>query len=164
MGNVTKFRRKRKHSESHWDHDGEFDVEATIELNRMTKTEYAAPKAEQKWRIKNLIAMHWKLTFMHCPQKSYLRVLYCLIDHANSENGRCDPGVDVMAIETGYSARTVRDAIRWAEDMRMLQVERRGLGKTNAYHIAWDALEQIWLDLAETIKADKQSLRGDGQA
>lgn len=47
--------------------------------------------------------------------------------------GRCMPGLDTMAHNTGTSKRTAQNAVRKLEKLGFLETERRGLTRTNLY-------------------------------
>jgi helix-turn-helix protein len=148
-----------------WGHDGTYvDIEGTQDIRQAAmeergerKPEFVAPGAEQKWRARNLVDIHWALTAIKTPSESYNRVLSCIIDHANPHNGLCYPSQSIIAIETGYSVETVKRAIRWWKKQGFLKTESRGLGHALAYHPQWDLLEGFWVGVMSDIEEQKAS-------
>jgi hypothetical protein len=92
-----------------WGHDGTYvDIEGTQDIRQAAmeergerKPEFVAPGAEQKWRARNLVDIHWALTAIKTPSESYNRVLSCIIDHANP--------ITVCAIRANPSSPLKRD-------------------------------------------------------
>jgi hypothetical protein len=147
-----------------WETDtGEFDRDLTIENRKCLREErgerpnFVAPGAEQKWRARDLLDIHWMLTAIKTPSESYNRILSCIIGHANPEDGLCYPRQSIIAIETGYSVETVRRAIRWWEKQGFLKTESRGLAHALAYHPQWDLLESFWVGVTSDIEEQKAS-------
>jgi Helix-turn-helix domain len=141
---------------------GEFDLEGTIENRKImdegkTFAEFIAPGAEQKWRARNLVDIHWALTAIKTPSESYNRVLSCIIDHANPHSGLCYPSQSIIAIETGCSVETVKRAVKWWKKQGFLKTESRGLGRALAYHPQWDLLESFWVGVTSDIEEQKAS-------
>jgi Helix-turn-helix domain len=147
----------RDHEENLFDHEGNFDLERTID-ERENTVRYVAPGAEQKWRARDLLDIHWEHTGLGCPA-SYNRIMSCIVGHANPNNGVCNPKQAVIAIETGYSDRTVRRAIDWWIEHGFLRTEVRGHSIALAYHPQWDLFETHWKVIASGIEADKEELR-----
>jgi Helix-turn-helix domain len=143
--------------ENQFDHEGNFDLEATID-EREGGVRYTAPGAEQKWRARDLLDIHWHLAGLECPE-TYNRIMSCIIGHANPKNGVCCPSQAVIAIETGYCDRTVRRAIDWWVGQRFLRTEPRGHSRSLAYHPQWNLFEMHWIAVADGIKAEKEELR-----
>jgi hypothetical protein len=123
---------KMRHEEDvFWESDGQsINIEDTqfVRQERMeergeSKPEFVAPGAEQKWRARNLVDIHWALTAIKTPSESYNRVLSCIIDHANPHNGLCYPSQSIIAIETGYSVKTVKRAVNWWKEQGFLKTE-----------------------------------------
>ena len=139
---------KRK-EELIFDSDGTVDVEAMRE-QRVGPTEYTAPLKDQKWRARNVISFHFR-HFAWKVQSAYRDVLLCMIDHANPKTGRCDVGQRRIARECNLRRETVNRAILWWEaNTFFLRIETRP-GRTNAYHILWDNLEEDWDGIQERI-------------
>ena len=157
---------KMRHEEDvFWGHDGTYiDIEGTQDIRQRemeergeSKPEFVAPGAEQKWRARNLVDIHWALTAIKTPSESYNRVLSCIIDHANPHNGLCYPSQSIIAIETGYSVETVKRAIKWWKKQGFLKTESRGLGHALAYHPQWKLLESFWVGVTSDIEEQKAS-------
>ena len=158
--------KRLKHEEDvFWGHDGTYiDIEGTQDIRQRereergeSKPEFVAPGAEQKWRARNLVDIHWALTAIKTPSESYNRVLSCIIDHANPHNGLCYPSQSIIAIETGYSVETVKRAIKWWKKQGFIKTESRGLGHALAYHPQWDLLEGFWVGVMSDIEEQKAS-------
>jgi hypothetical protein len=143
-----------KHTDSAWDHEGNFDLEATIEDRRDLReqpTEYTAPATDQKWRARNVISFHWRHFVYKCPP-SYRDVMLCVIDHSNPKTGRCDVRQKKIAAECNLSRKTVNKALDWfAVNTYFLLIENRSPGRSNAYHVQWDNLEADWYGIQERI-------------
>jgi hypothetical protein len=164
--------RKMRHEEEvFWESDGlSINIEDTqaVRQERMeergeSKPEFVAPGAEQKWRARNLVDFHWKITAIEVPSESYNSIFSCIIDHANPGDGLCYPSQSIIAIETGYSVDTVQRAIGWWEKHRFLKIESRGLGRALAYHPQWDLLEEFWIGVTSDIEDQKASYRTKGR-
>jgi hypothetical protein len=157
---MTRQRSKRAREEM-GDHNHEMMVNSILMKREECPTQFVAPDEDQKWRARNVLTIHWKLTGIECPwEASFVRIMASVIDHANPMNGRCDASQRVIAIETGYSRQWVNKVLKWAVDTQLLQIESRGRRrfgqfKTNAFHIPWRAWEKLWLKIAEHIKAEK---------
>jgi Helix-turn-helix domain len=163
---MAKRPRKMRHEEEvFWESDGvsiniedtQFVRQARMEERGESKPEFVAPGAEQKWRARNLVDIHWALTAIKIPSESYNRILSCIIDHANPHNGLCYPSQSIIAIETGCSVETVKRAIKWWKKQGFLKTESRGLGHALAYHPQWDLLESFWLGVTSDIEEQKAS-------
>jgi Helix-turn-helix domain len=143
---------------------GEFDRELTA-LSRSSedKAAFVAPGAEQKWRARNLVDIHWALVEIETPSASYNRIFACIIDHANPNDGLCYPSQSIIAIETGYSVDTVQRAIRWWKEQGFLKTERRGIARALAYHPQWNLLEGFWKGVTSDIEEQKSSYRIKGR-
>ena len=66
---------------------GEFDREGTAHNRQFLRedgegTKYTAPTKDQKWRARDLLDIHWKLTGIKCPE-SFNRVMSCIVGHVN---------------------------------------------------------------------------------
>ncbi len=61
------------------------------------------------------------------------KVIYAKLLSYAWHNNRVFPGQDTMAAEIGTSQPTVARAIGELEDQGLLQIQRRGQGKTNLY-------------------------------
>jgi hypothetical protein len=122
-------------------------------------TEYTAPGAEQKWRARDLVDIHWKLVGEDPPSESYNRIMSCIIGHANPSTGRCQLKRKLIAAETAYSIDTVKRAIKWWVSRNFLVVESTGIGRSNAYHPQWKLFELHYIAVAEAITAQKEAWR-----
>jgi hypothetical protein len=152
MSDVPKPKRGRKSKMRHeekvfWGHDGTYiDVEATQEIRQAlgeVPTQYQAPGEDQKWRARNVISFHWRHLDIKVPP-GYRDVMLCAIDHANPGNGRCDAGQRRMGGECKLGRQYVNKAMQWWTNFTdFIRIENRQ-GKTNAYHVHWDALEEAW--------------------
>jgi hypothetical protein len=120
-------------------------------------TKFTAPGSEKKWRARDLVDIHWKLTGIETPSESYNRILSCLIGHANPQTGRCQVKQRLIAGETGYSVETVKRAVKWWESQGFLIKQGMGRAKSNAYHPQWDLFELMWVAIQENIKAQKEA-------
>jgi hypothetical protein len=109
-------------------------------------TEYTAPGAEQKWRARDLVDIHWKLVGEDPPSESYNRIMSCIIGHANPTTGRCQLKQKLIATETGYSRDTVTRAVNWWEAKGFLIRQNTGRARSNAYHPQWLARMPITLN------------------
>jgi len=97
-----------------WEADGAtVNIEDTLFLRQETgaRTQYTAPKQDQKWRARDLVDIHWELVSVPTPSPSYNRIMSCIIGHANPTSGRCE--TKLIAAETGYCVKTVSRAIDW---------------------------------------------------
>jgi hypothetical protein len=152
-------RGKWKDDALQWTAEGEFDPELTA-LSRSSEeqTQYVAPGAEQKWRARDLVDIHWKLFAIECPT-SFNRIMSCIIGHANPSTGRCQLKRKLIAAETGYSIETVKRAIKWWVSKKFLVVESTGVGRSNAYHPQWELFELHWIAAADDIEAQKEAWR-----
>ena len=146
---------KQNYSDAVFDHEGIFDREATISDREGKPTQFVAPKQDQKWRARDLVDIHWKLTGIEPPTESYNRIFSCIIGHANPKNGVCYVRQKVIAIETGYSRDTVGRVVRWWKKQGFLETESRGLAHALAYHPQWDLLEMHWLAVNTIIQEQK---------
>jgi hypothetical protein len=150
---------------SKWNNDPtpDYGHEAMVETIRCQReergeiTEYAAPGAERKWKARDLLDIHWRLTGIETPSESYNRIMSCIIGHANPNTGACYPRQSLIEIETGYSRDTINRAIKWWTDQGFLKTERRGIGKALAYHPQWKLLELHYIAVAEVIKEGKEA-------
>ena len=66
---------------------------------------------------------------------SSAKVLYALLLSYSWQADRCFPGQDTLADEMGCDRTTISRVMRELTDGRLVSVERRGLGKSNVYHI-----------------------------
>jgi len=74
-----------------WEADGAtVNIEDTLFLRQETwaRTQYTAPKQDQKWRARDLVDIHWELVSVPTPSPSYNRIMSCIIGHANPTTGR----------------------------------------------------------------------------
>jgi hypothetical protein len=142
----------------------EYEREGMIDSLRCRRDEpvqYVAPGAEQRWRARDLVDIHWELVGMPTPSPSYNRIMSCIIGHANPTTGRCQVKQKLIAAETGYCVKTVRRVIDWWVAHGFLIEQDMGLAKSRAYHPQWDLFELHWIAIAEDIKAGKESWRGN---
>src|SRR4026207_59934 len=98
-----------------FDHEGEVDVEAMIELRdtRNVPPNPPPPAAQQRWLDGRAIA---SIAVSDCIDSgSWLvqAVMRFLIDSANRKNGACYPSNDTIAKAVGCAERTVQRATRW---------------------------------------------------
>ena len=79
--------------------------------------------------------------------KSQSRVGAALIDHMHGRNGRCDPGMRRLALETGYTVGTVQSAIARLCDPsnpdRLFDNVNAGQGKRPSYRARWERMEAL---------------------
>jgi hypothetical protein len=144
------------------DHERDAMIDS-LRCSREEPPEYVAPGSEQKWRARNLVDIHWKLTGIEPPSESYCRIMACIIDHANPGDGNCFPRQTTIALETGYSKDTVKRAIKWWIKHKFLTTESRGLAKALAYHPQWDLFESFYVAVSEDIAAQKEFLRDNAR-
>ena len=78
-------------------------------------------------------------------------VMLWLIKHTNPNNGRCDPSIRKLAFETGLSEKTVKRAIKIAEDIGYLIIKPR-IGHTSAYYPQFDVMEADFHNIEEQAK------------
>jgi hypothetical protein len=161
-------RRKQEYSEATFDHEGNFNLEWTIEDAEFdreqrgeSKVAYVAPKDDQKWQARDLVDIHWMLTGIEIPSPSYNRVMSCIIRHANPTSGRCQLKQKLIAVETGYSVETIKRATKWWVSQKFIKVEPTGLGQSNAYHPQWDLFELHYVAIESEINAQKQAWLAD---
>ena len=142
----------------------EYEREGMIDSLRCRRdepVEYVAPGAEQRWRARDLVDIHWELVGVPTPSPSYNRIMSCIIGHANPTTGRCQVKQRLIAAETGYCVKTVRRAVDWWVAHGFLIEQDMGLAKSRAYHPQWNLFEMHWIAIAEDIKALKESWRGN---
>lgn len=150
-----------------FDHEGQVDIDATRaeRLERDGKPiEYIAPGVDSKWRARDLVDIHWKLTGIYTPSVSYNRIMACIIGHANPYNGVCCPRQEIISAETDYSRDTINRAIKWWVKQGFLVIESRGLGAALAYHPQWPALDLLYAAIADEIEAKKEALSRNSRA
>jgi hypothetical protein len=117
-------------------------------MREPSSIEYTAPGAEQKWRARDLLDIHWKLTGIEIPSESYTRIKSCIIGHANPTTGRCQLKQKLIAAETGYCVKTVKRVTDWWESKGFLKVQDVGLARSKAYHPQWDLFELYYFAIA----------------
>jgi hypothetical protein len=172
MAYVYRAPRKRN-----WDDDalawdtatGEFDVEGTVENRRGMREGgapesviYTPPKKDQKWRARDLFDIHYNIIAksIGCPYPSLNAIMSGLISHANPKTGRCSVGYETLGIETGYHRNTVAKVLQWAAEFTpFLRKEKRGTGRSYAYHPQWDAMEEVWSNVQVHIARRKEERR-----
>ncbi len=70
-------------------------------------------------------------------------VLTRLIDHFNTETGRCDPSVETLARDLASSPRAITREITELRDSGLITVDyRRGTGTTNQYRPNFEAIKR----------------------
>jgi hypothetical protein len=124
----------------------------SLRCNRPNEpTEFVAPDRCQK-QLSCYAVASLRLRGVSKEQSaSVMAVLIWLIKHANPTTGRCDPGINKLAFETGLGEKTVRRAIKIAEDIGYLNVEPR-IGHTSAYHLDFHTMEADFYDIEEQAK------------
>ena len=118
--------------------------------------QYTAPGAEQRWRARDLLDIHWNLTGIKCPE-SFNRVMSCIVGHVNVNTGACFPKQTTIGIETGCSRSTVRRAVEWWTANRFLKTEDRGLAHALAYHPQFKLFDMYYVAVTEDIAAQKEA-------
>jgi hypothetical protein len=138
---------------SQWDHEGNFDLEATIEERRYLgeTTQYTAPETDQKWRARELFGFMWRHLGIDIPP-GYRDVMLFLIEKANARNGQLNWRQNKMADLMLLSRQYINEACRWwATQTPFLKSDRRknkdGRFVSNAYHVRWKPIEKAWLDV-----------------
>jgi hypothetical protein len=132
------------------DHEREAMVDSILCRRVEEPTRYTAPGKDQKWKARNVVSFHFR-HFAYKVPSAYRDVLLCAIDHANPTTGRCDVGQRRIGRECNLTRQTVNEAMRWwEENTYFLRIESRP-GRTNAYHIQWDALETDWYAIQERV-------------
>ena len=63
------------------------------------------------------------------------KLAYALLLSYAWQKDSCFPGQQTLADDLDVSVRSVGDYLRELQDRRLIRVQRRGLGKTNVYHI-----------------------------
>ncbi len=63
------------------------------------------------------------------------KVAYGILLSYAWQEGSCFPGQDRMAVDMGCTTRTVRKYLKELADAKIIRIERRGLGKSNRYHL-----------------------------
>lgn len=66
---------------------------------------------------------------------SNAKVLYGLLLSYSWQADRCFPGQDTLAGLMGCDRKTISRVMKELVDAKLVKVERRGLGKSNIYHI-----------------------------
>lgn len=141
------------------DHERDAMIDS-MRCRREEPTEYTAPGVAQRWRARDLVDIHWKLTGIEIPSESYNRRMSCIIGHANPDTGRCQVKQKLLATETGYSVDTVKRAVRWWGAEGFLKKQDMGRARSNAYHPQWDLFEILWIAIAKDIEEQKTVWRG----
>jgi Helix-turn-helix domain len=133
------------------DHERAGMIES-LQCNRPNEpTEFVAPDRGQK-QLSCYAVASLRLRGVSKEQvASVMAVLIWLIKHANPTTGRCDPGINKLAFETGLGEKTIRRAIKIAEDIGYLSVEPR-IGHTSAYHLDFHTMEADFYDIEEQAK------------
>ncbi|MBC7264775.1 MAG: helix-turn-helix domain-containing protein [Chloroflexi bacterium] len=63
------------------------------------------------------------------------RLTYVLLLKYAWQEGSCFPGIDRLAAELGVERKSVMRYTRELREKGLISIRRRGLGKTNVYHI-----------------------------
>ncbi|MDX1201096.1 hypothetical protein GOL94_27580 [Sinorhizobium medicae] len=95
-----------------------------------------APAKGQKQQA--LYALHW----MPDLSPAARRVGAWLVWHANASTGRCDPGQARLREETGFSRRTVQNAVRELVDSCVVSRRLRA-NESSSYQIHWQKLSDL---------------------
>src|SRR4029078_9240680 len=144
-----------------YDHDGRVDVEAIIDeriYNNAPPIKYTAPgRGEQQLACYAVASIRLKGVSSE-QAASVMSVLIWLIKHANPTTGRCDPGLRKLAFETGLSEKTIRRALKIAEDIGYLTVEPR-FGHTSASHLDYRRMLADFHLIGEGAKRVSDSVR-----
>lgn len=137
------------------DHHREAMVDA-IRCYRDEPTQFAAPDRGQKQLSCYAVAAIRRKGVTKEQAASVMAVLIWLIKHANPTNGRCDPGIAKLALETGLAEKTVKRAIKIAEKIGYLDIETRP-GRTSAYHLDFDLMQADFYEIEEQAKNPTRS-------
>ena len=142
---------------------GEFDREGTAHNRQFLRedgegTQYTAPTKDQKWRARDLLDIHWKLTGIKCPE-SFNRVMSCIVGHVNPNTGACFPRQSTIAIETACHRNTVGRAVQFWVEQKFLETEDRGLAHALAYHPQFKLFEMYYLAVTKDIAAQKEDAK-----
>jgi Helix-turn-helix domain len=127
-----------------------------LRCNRPEPTQFIPPNRGQKQLSCYAVGALRRKGVSKEQAASVIAVLIWLIKHANPTNGRCDPSVAKLAFETGLGERSVRRAIKVAEDVGYLAVETR-TGCTSAYHLDFDAMTADFHEIEEQAKNPPRS-------
>ena len=139
----------------------DFEREGMIELlmqRREEWVEYTAPTKDQKWRARDLLDIHWKLTGIKCPE-SFNRVMSCIVGHVNRKTGACFPRQSTIAIETACHRNTVGRAVQFWIEHKFLETEDRGLADALAYHPQFELFDLYWVAVTKDIAAQKEDAK-----
>ena len=144
---MTRHKSRTQKPDPEFDSEGQVDVEATIwerEYAYGPPTSYRAPQPADKMKALYAIGLE--------PlSKSAKAVFTVLVWHANSKNGRCDPGQARIAYETNLSLRSVKRAIIELRSAGFIYRTRRGAA-SNAYQIQWHYVRSIFDEFEERVK------------
>jgi DNA-binding transcriptional MocR family regulator len=99
-----------------------------------------------------LYALHW----MPGLTPSARVIGAWLVWHANASTGRCDPGQSRLAKETGYSRRTIQEAVACLMAEGVIRRQLRSQ-RSSSYEIKWKTLAGI------TSKFEELAREGDGE-
>ncbi len=67
-----------------------------------------------------------------------------LVEHYNIRTHRCDPGLERLARQSGFSSRTVRRAIDSFEEVGLIHSDRHGgHNLTSSYTLNWDLIRLL---------------------
>jgi hypothetical protein len=141
-----------------WEDNSEHNREMMVdsirckrEDNGQEPTQFVPPDRGQKILSCYAVASIRRKGVSSEQAASVITVLIWLIKHANHTNGRCDPGIRKLAFETGLAERTIKRAVKVAEDIGYLSIEPR-IGRTSAYHLKFDVMEADFYEIEEQAK------------
>jgi len=79
-------------------------------------------------QVPNCILMDNRLIDKDCR-------LYCLLLKYSWQERRCFPGQELLAQDLNCAILTIKRGLKRLEKLKLIRIERRGLGKVNIYHI-----------------------------
>ena len=89
------------------------------------------------------------------------KLVYARLSQYGNSSGEVFPGLDRIAEDSGMHRRTVDRAIKELKDLELIEVNRRGLGKTNEYYFLEHSLmnlpksgNQLTTELSSTKTTD----------
>jgi hypothetical protein len=79
----------------------------------------------------------------------------CIIEHVNRKDGRCDPGIDRIAMLTGVNRRTVIRAVDRLDGLHFIEKERHGSRSLrNSYLPNWPLFREREVDWRRRFNGD----------
>ncbi|MBN9011138.1 MAG: helix-turn-helix domain-containing protein, partial [Rhizobiales bacterium] len=79
----------------------------------------------------------------------------CIIEHVNRKDGRCDPGIDRIAMLTGLHRRTVIRAVDRLDQLHFIEKERHGSRSLrNSYLPNWPLFREREADWRRRFNGD----------